>query len=259
MLVERGSCHRWRLAKRWLIMALIMTLAACGGTPSPSKIALLAPFEGQYREIGYNALYAMRLAFADAAPPSVQLLAVDDGGTLESAVARVRALNLDPAVVTIIALGPFATQSAPQAANEKPMIMIGNWGQDIAGAHSLQAGTVALDGKPHNGDLYMLWQVRELADKLEQIRFVSSGSLPDEAFRQRYLNSVPYAPQPNLLATLTYDIARLALAALARGREISQMEYYGINGLIRFEDGYWVDAPSKGYRYEQGQLVLDLD
>ncbi len=42
-----------------------MLLSACAvkRTPTIYRIALLAPFEGRYREIGYNALYAARMAF----------------------------------------------------------------------------------------------------------------------------------------------------------------------------------------------------
>ena len=82
-----------------LVATIVFCLSACAAeTHVPRKIALLAPFEGQYRDIGYNALYALRMAFADTRPHDTQLLAIDDGGTVESAIDRVRALNLDPAV-----------------------------------------------------------------------------------------------------------------------------------------------------------------
>ena len=98
-----------------LLLALLFT--ACVPSATPMKLALLAPFEGRFREIGYNALYAIRLAFDDAKPRNIQLLAVDDGGSVESAVARVKALNLDPAVAAIIALG--SSRHAPFRATGK--------------------------------------------------------------------------------------------------------------------------------------------
>jgi len=73
------------------------------------------------------------------------------------------------------------------------------------------------------------------------------------------LNSAMYAPAPNWLATLTYDIARLALAAWTDGNAVSATAYAGLNGLIRFDDGYWVDAPLNRYRLEGDQLVLVKD
>ncbi|MBE2183871.1 MAG: hypothetical protein IAE89_10635, partial [Anaerolineae bacterium] len=52
------------LARYLLItLACALCLAGCGATaatPKVQRIALLAPFEGRYREIGYNALYAAR-------------------------------------------------------------------------------------------------------------------------------------------------------------------------------------------------------
>lgn len=244
-----------------LFLLLCAALASCGGIDAlpPRKIALLAPFEGQYREIGYNALFALRLAFADAEPQNLQLLAVDDGGTLSAALARIKALNRDPAVGAIIALGPAATDPAIQAANDKAMILIGNWGQDRADEHSLYAANPDLTRARGSGDLLALAQTSDLWTDLESISFESSGSLPDAEFVSRYVNSAPHAPTPNLLATLTYDIGRLALAALTKGESLNTTSHQGITGVIRFQDGYWVDAPVKRYRYEGDQLALAAD
>lgn len=188
---------------------------------------------------------------------NVQLLAIDDGGTLASAIARVKALNLDPAVAAVIAIGPQATDPSAQMANDKPLILVGNWGHDRADENSLYASDSDLAKTRGSGDLFMLAQSRARADAPATIRFVSSGAPPDEAFRQRYLNSALYAPAPNLLATLTYDIARLTLAAIANGRAISATEYHGLTGRIRFEGGYWADAPRNRFRYEGDRLILD--
>ncbi len=244
-----------------LPLLLALALTACGASKPelPGKIALLAPFEGQYREIGYNSLYAVRLAFSDAKPQNVQLLAVDDGGTPASAVARIKALNVDPAVAAVIALGPDATHPSAQMANDKPLILIGNWGHDRAAEESFYAANPDQTMARQSGDLHMLVQARALEDVPESISFISSGGLPDANFRERYLNSAMYAPAPNLLATLTYDVARLALSALEDGKTISATEYRGLNGPIRFEDGYWVDAPLNRYRYDGDQLVRATD
>lgn len=49
-----------------LITALMLiTLTACGAPRQTIKIALVAPFEGYYREVGYDAFPAMRLALRD--------------------------------------------------------------------------------------------------------------------------------------------------------------------------------------------------
>ena len=247
----RPSPGSRRLA--WLLLALC--LASCATLdPPPTKLALLAPFESRHREIGYNALYAARLAFADAAPGNIELLALDDGGTLESAVARVKALKLDPAVAVIIALGPAATHAKAQLENDKPMIVIGNWGQERADEDSLFASNPALAQARGRGDLEMLEQARGLA-ATRSTAYFSSGALPDASFRQRYLESAMYAPAPNWLATLTYDMTRLALTALSQRLPLSAAHYAGINGEIQFEAGYWLGAPVHGYQVADGQLL----
>ena len=260
MPADRLVLYRIRVSTL-LLLSLTMTLVSCRATyPNwPSKIALLAPFEGQYSEIGYNALYAFRLALGEAEPHNVQLLAVDDGGAVESAVSRVKALNVDPDVAAIIALGPAATHASTQMANDKPLILIGNWGHDRADSDSLYATNPNLAKSRQSGDLLMLIQARDIQEDLDDISFVSSGALPDANFSERYVKSALYAPPPNLLATLTYDIAHLALAALANRDAFSTTAYGGINGRIRFDDGYWVDAPINRYQYDGDELVLASD
>ncbi len=240
------------------LVALAILLASCaGGLGSPPpKLVLLAPFEGQYREIGYNALYALQMAVADAGLKEVQFLAVDDGGGVESALARVKALNLDPAVAVIIALGPHATSHAAQQANNRPMILVGSWGQGRADPDSFYAASAILAEERQNGDLLMLAPAR---DSREGLSFFSSGSIADADFRERYRDSNPDAPLPNHLATLTYDLARMALAALEADIKIADAVYQGINGEIRFDDGFWKDAPLNRFRFEDGQFEPAAD
>ena len=138
------------------------------------------------------------------------------------------------------------------------MILIGNWGSDRADKDSFYAANSALTRAGGKGDLQMLIKARDLADA-GSTSFISSGSPPDEGFRERYQNSAQYAPPPNLLATLTYDIARLALATWSSGKSIGEAEYQGLNGRIRFEDGYWAGAPIRRYRYEDGELIVEVD
>ena len=257
-----------------LLAFAVFVLSSCALVQSDSitTIALLAPFEGRYREIGYNALYAVRLAMTDSGTQDVDLLAVDDGGTVESAKARIQALNLNPDVKAIIVLGPFASHPDVQQANSKPLIMIGYWGQPLADGDTLMVShpeiaeqvtpvesitDVNLGARLITGDLFILEQVSDLYsdDNLISLLILSSGSFPDAAFRERYINSGLYVPEPNLLATLTYDIGRLVVEAIQTNTPITDMTYAGINGEIRFADGYWQDAPINRYRYENGELA----
>lgn len=98
-----------RFAAFTLILAmLIVSGCAISRTPTRDKIALIAPFEGRDREIGYEALYAARLALVDAGSP-YDLLPIDDGGTPFTAVDRARALTHDPAVQAVILAGANTT------------------------------------------------------------------------------------------------------------------------------------------------------
>ncbi|MCY4145734.1 MAG: hypothetical protein OXE95_13370 [Chloroflexi bacterium] len=242
-------------ARRWLPLLVALTLSACAAQPiAPKKIALLAPFENQYREIGYNALYAVRLA-RDDAQSEAQLLALDDGGSVELAVARVQALNRDPAVRAIIALGPQATHAAAQQASQLPFLVVGDWGHSRAAKNSLYAATQQSAQAASADDMFILEQTRARPGDLDGKVFRSSGSPPDADFRQRYLASDLYVPQPNLLATLVYDVAGLVFSVLDSQAPISQTAHMGINGQMRFQDGYWQGAPDHSYTIVEGEVA----
>jgi ABC-type branched-subunit amino acid transport system substrate-binding protein len=72
------------------------------------KIGLVGPFEGPYRYVGYDAIYAARLALREANAAggvggyTVQLVAYDDQGTLAGAHTAARNLALDSDVVAVI-------------------------------------------------------------------------------------------------------------------------------------------------------------
>jgi len=231
-------------------LALVCLCGACSAQARlPGKIALLAPFEGEYRELGYNALYAARMALEDAAG-DWQLLALDDGGGLESARARMQALQLDPVVAAVVAMGPRASHPDVQAVNDLPLVLIGNWGHDRADEQSLYAAHPDLARQA--GDLHLLEQARQLGAGRAGASIRSSGRLPAPAFRQRYRASSPYAPEPNQLAMLVYDI----VSALARpGLDVDSLQHAGLSGGISFRDGYWQGAPVNVFAWLDGQLL----
>jgi hypothetical protein len=241
------------------------------------RIALLAPFEGRYREIGYNALYAARMALADKGNVNIELLAVDDGGTPQSAAARARALVHDPLVKAVIALGYEASDADTQKAyGDLPVLIVGNWTikpempnvfilsspeipqQVTTPADVIEAASLPI---PLTGsDLFALEQFRKLRGSLDGVAILSSGSLPDAAFRERYLASAQFAPEPNLLATLSYDATAIALQTAASPDALSTLRsihYPGLNGEIAFQDGWWANAPVHRYRYQDGRLVAE--
>jgi ABC-type branched-subunit amino acid transport system substrate-binding protein len=105
------SNFKFQKAAVFLLMFEVYVLifaAGCGGTRPVIKFGLVAPFEGRYRPVGYDAIYAARLAVRErnaaggAGGYRVELVAYDDGGDPPSAVERAGQLALDPQVVAVI-------------------------------------------------------------------------------------------------------------------------------------------------------------
>jgi hypothetical protein len=193
---------------------------------------------------------------------SVELLALDDGGTTESSEDRIRALESDPLVRGVIVLGYEAAGAVSQHPPDAiPIIVVGEWGAIPGNENTLilsspalrdiittpaatELTTLASMPSPFtSGELVGLEQFRQLRTQLDGITFVSSGSLPDETFEARYESSGLYVPEPNHLATLVYD----AVGFILEAGDIQR--YEGINGSIAFENGYWKDAPIYYYAF----------
>ena len=103
-----------------LSFCLAVLLAACATSTQPViKIGLVAPFEGRYRPIGYEAIYAARLAIREINAQGgihgqrIELVALDDRGEPDRAITAARQLVLDPKVVAVI--GHFQPDSTDAA------------------------------------------------------------------------------------------------------------------------------------------------
>jgi hypothetical protein len=264
------------VAKRaWgFLFALLLTGCAVFRGGQVQKIALLAPFEGRYREIGYDALYAARLALSDSGVQNTDLLAIDDGGSVETASIRAAAIRQDSSIEAIIALGIYATNDKVQAAlgQEIPMLIVGHWNAEArqANVFILSSGyfssalnwegevtAIPDEGEVISSEILSLYQVPLLVDEPGRLTIYSSASLPDEDFRQRFLDSSLFVPEPNLLATLSYDATGLLIQAILTDTTLREIRYEGINGTISFENFYWLDAPVNSYTYDEtGHLIL---
>ena len=69
-----GSRHASIFALRSLIFISLLFLTSCTSTRSVTKIGLVAPFEGLYRQTGYAALDAMRGAIGEAEGNAADIL-----------------------------------------------------------------------------------------------------------------------------------------------------------------------------------------
>lgn len=238
----------------------------------PLYIALLAPFEGRYREVGYNALYAARLALADAPNSSYTLLPIEDGGTPEQAALRASALVIDERVAAVLVLGQTAAHPAVQTAlHPVPAVIVGGWTDTRAGESTfvlsaadtaarlsfpLSLSITEIAARPDGGtvgEIGGLEGFRALRDSMGGITVLSSGTPPTGEFATRYSASGLYVPVPNLLAMLTYD-ATAWLTTLPPSRPaITDALHTGTydsahSGILAFNQaGWWQDAPVRGY------------
>jgi hypothetical protein len=87
-----------------------------------SRIALVAPFEGRDRAVGYEALTAARVAFDSVNDTRLELLPIDagDGQTEE----RLRALAGDPLVRAVLLVGISPDEGVTAAAADLPVLLI---------------------------------------------------------------------------------------------------------------------------------------
>lgn len=140
-------------AKRVLLVLLVTAwtmVAGCAprcallpSEPAPvAKIGLVAPFEGRYRALGYEALHAVKLALHErneqggAVGATVELVALNDDGDPQRAAALAAQFAVDPDVYGVI--GPFSlaavAAAAPAYAEQGlPLITPASCPPDLAG------------------------------------------------------------------------------------------------------------------------------
>ena len=219
----------------WLALGLLVVIVAgCGGSPSttPTRIALLAPFEGRYREVGYQALYAARLGIADSNRLDINLLPIDDGGSVAAAQDRAAALNQDPLVKAVIVLGPFATAERVSEQLQKPTVSVGTWeASSITELATQRTPSIC-------GDACLLPSFVALASDPTRITIETRSPPVTAAFRERYLASGDFVPEPLPTAQHVYlrmpDIIAVALGETLPAPELPQHTYtYDRTGQLR--------------------------
>jgi ABC-type branched-subunit amino acid transport system substrate-binding protein len=264
----------------WLLA--VLSLAACSvvQTPPVLRIALLAPFEGRYREVGYDLLYSARLALVDGGYTNIELLPIDEGGSIETAELRARAIAADERVRVALVAGYPATHQATQIAfADVPLIVIGNWD-----AQPARSGVFILANKAPpttapsridiiqaaqypapviGGAVFALKQFPLLRADLTGVTIVSSAALPDAQFTERYLASDLFVPEPGLLVTIAYDATHIAAQSVLQADTrsvLAAVNYSGLNGIIRFDSsGFWKDAPLITYGYDDSKHLIRLE
>lgn len=271
-------------ARSWRTMLALVFLAAGCAAPAPQvkRIMLLAPFESTYREVGYDALYPVKLALTDEARTDAQLLSVDDGGSVENSILRAKALAADPSIILALVTGPVATdERVLDALQDIPVVVIGEWSvSPKGGVFVLAAEELASQVKSRVSDIYEAAGLSEatgsgffglkafaaLSQNTSNITVLTSAAPASPEFRERLMASDLYVPEPGLLATVAYDAGTLAARVVSEAASrtdalagLRVLNIQGINGEIGFdENGYWTDVPVYEYRYT-GDILTPIE
>lgn len=131
--------NQFSVKGNWLLLTvyclLLTVLAGCASVQPVVKIGLVAPFEGAQRELGYDAIYAARLAVRQINQSGgvggyrVALVALDDRGDVQLAGETAVSLTVDPKVVAVIGHGLEQTTAVAQpiyAEANLPLLPLGN-------------------------------------------------------------------------------------------------------------------------------------
>lgn len=257
------------------VTAAALALTACApAAQPPRRIALLAPFEGRYREVGYDVLYALRLGLADSGS-DVIVNAIDIS---READRRIYAAHRDPTVIAWVMAGPQLAQRDVHVSLQSyvtlPVIVLGNWGapqipnvylmtppEIVIGPSVVPLDTYRWDDEERGGDVFALREFARLNPGADPT-IVTSAALPDEELSQRIQASGLFVPQPRLHASLAYDAGLFLGGALAgagmRTDALEAMLVYevtGYNGTIAFDQGRWRNAPVHRYQVAGETLV----
>ncbi len=220
------------------------------------KIGLVAPFEGRYRPIGYEAIYAARLAIRGINSRGgingqrIELVALDDRGEPEKAITAARQLVLDPQVVAVVGhLRPDSSAAAMKIYCEAGLPVI-----VIESAVNACEGAFVLGSAPR--------------DRWPEDRLIFVGNVPDpnglstaQEFVKTY-NAIPIdGTRAGPIALQTYDVMNLLFAAFARAEKIDrggmqaalrQIDFSGLGAQYAFDQqGKLIDSRIYVFEYDK--------
>lgn len=196
-----------------VLLLILALLCGCASVKPVVKIGLVAPFEGRQRAIGYDAIYAARLAVREINQAGgvggyrVALVALDDRAEGELAEQTAASLALDPDVVAVV--GHYVPETTAAAAT-----------------------------------LYATHGLPLLVSGASPFSPFDPAGLPD-GFREAYEAVTPFDETAGPFAGPTYDAFGLLRLALAQAEEstgridrasvqdaLVGLEYEGVTGVV---------------------------
>jgi len=238
-----------------LALCLAVFLIACSASTQPVvKIGLVAPFEGRYRPIGYEAIYAARLAIREINARGgingqrVELVALDDRGEPDKAIEAARQLVLDPQVVAVIGhLRPDSTDAALKVYCEAGLLVIAIESAAPGCESAFVAGAAPRESWPE-----------------DQLIFVSNvpdpnGLVAAQEFVTKY-NAIPIdGTRAGPIALQTYDAMSLLFEAFRGAQPIdragvkaalSQIHFKGLGATYAFDQrGKLIEPQTTVFEY----------
>jgi ABC-type branched-subunit amino acid transport system substrate-binding protein len=252
-----------KLSSLFRCLALSLLLAACtfpGSTQPVIKIGLVAPFEGRYRAIGYEAIYAARLAIREINAQGglngyrIELVALDDRGESDQAIGAARKLTIDPQVIAVIghyrpdstdaAIEEYCTQQVAVIAIESVYALPEKCSQPIIAFVLGHASIERWLSKP-------LVFVSSVPDP--------SGLAAAQSFISTYNASPIDGTRAGPIALQTYDAMYVVFDAIRRtekidrgtvGAALGNSNFNGLGGHYAFDpQGNLIDAPIYVFEY----------
>jgi ABC-type branched-subunit amino acid transport system substrate-binding protein len=235
------------------------------------KIALVAPFEGRLRQVGYDAFPAMRIAIRDQINAGgtgniyVTFIAYNDNGDPAMAERVARNVALDPEVLavmghfnlttTLAAMGVYTSAGLPLLAPHAPADqlpydpLVFHMGPAAASPKS-QVTSQTCDPSPQFSILYSpfgecqsdappMSELPEAQQALASFTEISLGAAPTPR------SIVAYDATNVLLEAIRLDAQAHGMPTRAGVTEaLRHVSYEGLLGRIAFDDhGVWADAP----------------
>lgn len=259
------------------VCACVVLLAACGRPAPTYKIALVAPFEGRLRQVGYDAFPAMRLAIRDqinaggVGGANITFVAYNDNGDPQMAERVAHNIAHDPEVLAVIGNFTVSTTLAaldvysnaglpvitplvpadvmpasPLVFNLSPTQSTKEKGQgatfNVQSATCADLRTLTLDSSPFASCTFPAPPVSELPQAqvaLKAFTDLSLGPLPTPR------SIVAHDATNVLLEAIRKDVQAHGTPTRAGVAEaLRRVQYAGLLGDISFnEQGAWANAP----------------
>ncbi len=242
---------------------LLLLLASCSVSTAPVvKIGLVAPFEGRYRAIGYEAIYAARLAIREINAAGgvngarIELIALDDSGDPDMAIEQARKFAIDRQVIAVIGhYRPDTTDAAMDRYCAESLLLLAVESDRAAACPIVFTLTLSPPQSliPDPSSFFFAASVPNPADLPGAGAFVTA------------YNAIPIdGTRAGPIALQTYDAMYLLFDALgrsgARSRDemaaaLAASDFTGLGGVYRFDaQGNRIGARSHLYRYTKDRI-----